>query len=117
MAGHDVFYKEQKENNQAVTIDKNSNPVLLSFVGIVQPTGWQGTTSTTKGKKRTIRLRRSTTTAIPERKSTTITCHCQEKAIINCVLLLLNWSESNLRKNGVENIPPRINLGLESRND
>jgi hypothetical protein len=118
----------QKNKKRMIRLWQSTRTAILfsfPFVGVVQPTGWHGTTSTTKGKKRTIRLRQLTTTAITERQltttaiterqSTTIICHCQEKAITNFVLLSSNWSESILRTNDVENIPPRINLGLECR--
>jgi hypothetical protein len=110
--------KERKENDQAVTIDKNRDPVLFSL-GRRRSTNWMAGHNNVyyKRKKRTIRLQQLTTTAIPERQSTTLICHCQEKAKSNCVLLLSNWSESILPTNGVENILPRINLGLECSND
>ena len=137
--------KGQKRTNrlQQLTI----TAILLfpfPFVGIIQSAVWQGTTSTTKGQKRTITLRQWKTTAIPERQSTTTIRHCQENGITNCVLFLLNWSKCIPRRNGIEYIPhcrckmrvslkgkmqthftmhftvesnPRINLGLECRND
>jgi hypothetical protein len=118
MAGHDVYFKNEKRTNyQAATIENNSNPVLFSFRRRCSTHWMAGHNVYYKRKKRMIRLQQSTTTAIPERQSTTIICNHQKKAITNFVLLSLNWSESVLQTNGVENIPPRINLGLECRNE
>ena len=87
----------QKNEKRTIRLRQSTTTAILfsfPFVGVVQPTVWQGTMSTTKGQKRTIRLQQLTTTAIPERQSTTTIRHCQEKGITNCVLLLLsNWSK------------------------
>jgi hypothetical protein len=58
--------KEQKENNQAVTIDENSDPVLFSFCRCHSTHWMAGHNVYYKREKRTIRLQQSTTTAIPE---------------------------------------------------
>ena len=107
MAGHDVNYERTKRERSRRDSRQNQRscsrlaPSQASF----NPLDGRERRQLRKNEKRTFTPRQSTTTAIPERQSTTITCHCQEKAITNCVLLSSNWSEFILRTNGVENIP------------
>jgi uncharacterized protein YcfJ len=50
MAGHDVYYKKTKREQTIRRRQSRTKAILFSFpfVGVVQPTGWQGNTSTTK---------------------------------------------------------------------
>ena len=53
MAGHDVYYKKTKRERTIRRRQSTTTAILFSFpfVGVVQPTGWQETTSTTKERK------------------------------------------------------------------
>jgi hypothetical protein len=54
MAGHDVLYnKTKREQTTRRQQSRTTAAILFSFpfIRVVQPTGWQGTTSTTKEQK------------------------------------------------------------------
>jgi hypothetical protein len=54
MAGHNVYYKKTIREQTTRRRQSRTTAILFSFpfVGVVQPTGWQGTTSTTKERKK-----------------------------------------------------------------
>jgi len=111
--------KERKENDQAATIDKNSDPVHSS-IRRRRSTHWMAGHNV--NYKRTKRERsgcdkNSDTRATINNNNLPLPRKSNNKLCVVAIELESNWSECTLRTNGVENIPPRINLGLECRND
>ena len=147
MAGNVVLYRNNKKDQVIRRRQSTATAISLSFpfVGVVQPAGWQGTTSDTKDRKGndqavtidknsdpvflSFRRRRSTCRMAghdvdhkmtkENDQAATIINNSDAKATINnknlplprksnnklCELLSLIWSECILRTNGVENIP------------
>jgi hypothetical protein len=113
--------KERKENDQAATIDKNSDPVLSSFRRR-RSTHWMAGHDvyykrTTENDQAATIDDNSDTRATINNNNLPLQRKSNNKLCVVAVELESNWSECTLRTNGVENIPPRINLGLECRND
>jgi hypothetical protein len=123
MAGHDVYYKKTKRERTIRLRQSTTTAILFSFpfVGVVQPTGWQETTSTTKERKENDQAatidNNSNTRATINNNNLPLPRKSNNKLCVVAIELESNWSECTLQTNGVENIPPRINLGLECRND
>jgi hypothetical protein len=121
MAGHDVYYKRTTDNDQAATINDNSDPVLSSFRRR-RSTHWMAGHNvyykkTTENDQAATIDNNSNTRATINNNHSPLPRKSNNKLCVVAVELESNWSECTLRTNGVENIPPRIILGLECRND
>ena len=105
MAEHNDRYKDRKGNNQAVTINTSSDHVFLFFRGRRSTRRMAGHDVDHKMTKENDQA--ATIINYSDVKATinNNNLQLQRKAITNCVLLSLIWSECILRTNGVENIP------------
>ena len=109
MAGHNGRYKRRNNKERfAVTVDMNSDPVLLTFRRR-RSTGKDGRARRLLQKDKRERSNcdnQQQQQSQSNNQQQEIAIANKSKAITKCVLLLLsNWSEFILHTNGIENVP------------